>query len=92
MKSETNHGIVIIPRNNEKEIRMLELMFTLAVLALLFWLGFKFCTALLSILIWVCFKLPFALFIFALGLACCITILLVPLGLKCFSFGLDVLT
>lgn len=71
---------------------MFELLLTLAILVALFWIGFKFSSLMLSIVIWLCFKLPFAMLLFAIGLACCITLLLIPLGLKCFSFALDILT
>lgn len=70
---------------------MLELIFGLFLVMAICWIGFKFSGALLSIIIWLCFKLPFAIFIFCLGLTCCVTILLIPVGMKCFSFAMDVL-
>ncbi len=70
---------------------MIELIITLAVLTFLFWLGYKITGALLSALIWLFFKLPFAILLFALGLALCATIILIPLGLKCFGFAFSVL-
>ena len=41
--------------------------------------------------VWLFIKLPFALILGGLGLVCCVTILLIPLGGKCFRFAVDVL-
>ena len=70
---------------------MVEIIIVLAVLTLLFWLGFHIAGALLSAM-WLFIKLPFALILGCLGLVCCITILLIPLGGKCFKFAFEVLT
>lgn len=71
---------------------MVEIIIVLAVLTLLFWLGFHITGALLSAAIRLFIKLPFALILGCLGLVCCITILLIPLGGKCFKFAFEVLT
>ena len=71
---------------------MLEIILALAMLTFLFWLGFHITGALLSATIWLFIKLPFALIIGLLGLACCITLLLIPLGVKCFKFAFSILT
>ncbi len=71
---------------------MIELLITLAVLTILFWLGYHITGALLSAAIWLFIKLPFAVVMGFLGLVFCITILLIPLGVKCFKFGFEVLT
>ena len=71
---------------------MVEIIIVLAVLTLLFWLGFQITGALLSAAIWLFIKLPVALILGCLGLVCCITILLIPLGGKCFKFAFEVLT
>lgn len=71
---------------------MLELLIGLAVLTFLFWLGFHITGALLSAAIWLCFKLPVALLLGCLGLVCCVTILLIPLGGKCFKLAFHILT
>ena len=70
---------------------MIELLITLAVLTIMFWLGYHITGALLSAAIWLFIKLPFAVIIGCLGLICCITILLIPLGIKCFKFGFEAL-
>ena len=71
---------------------MLELLIGLAVLTVLFWIGYHVTGALLTAAIWLFIKLPFALILGCLGLVCCITILLIPLGGKCFKLGFEVLT
>lgn len=71
---------------------MIEFLITLVVLTVLFWLGYHVTGALLSAAIWLFIKFPFALIVGCLGVACCVTILLIPLGGKCFKFAFDVLT
>lgn len=71
---------------------MIELFLMLIILTILFWVGFHITGALLTALIWLCIKLPLALIIMCLGLVFCVTILLIPLGGKCFKFALDILT
>lgn len=71
---------------------MIELLIALAVLTGLFWIGYHVTGALLSAAIWLFIKLPFAIILGGLGLVCCITILLIPLGGKCFKFAFEVLT
>lgn len=71
---------------------MLDPLIGLAVLTGLCWLGYHITGAILSAAIWLFIKLPFALILGGLGLACCITILLIPLGGKCFKFAIEILT
>ncbi|MCI9033246.1 MAG: hypothetical protein HFJ08_04150 [Lachnospiraceae bacterium] len=71
---------------------MLEILITLAILTFLFWLGFHITGALLSAAIWIFIKLPIAILLVCLGLTLSITILLIPLGSKCFKVALNVLT
>lgn len=71
---------------------MLGLIITLAVLTFLFWLGYHVTGALLSAAIWLIIKLPFAIILCCVGLVCYVTILLIPLGVKCFKFALSVIT
>lgn len=70
---------------------MIELLIALAVLTALFWIGFHVTGALLSAAIWLFIKLPFAIIVGFLGLLCCVTILLIPLGGKCFKFAIEIL-
>ena len=71
---------------------MLEIIIGLALLTFLFWLGFHITGAMLSAAIWLFIKLPIAVLLGCLGLVLCITILLIPLGIKCFKFAFSVLT
>lgn len=71
---------------------MLELLITLAALTGLFWLGFHITGALLTASFWLFIKLPFALILGCIGLVFCVTILLIPLGVKCFKLAFEVLT
>ncbi|MGN0276453.1 MAG: hypothetical protein ACI4CZ_04590 [Hominisplanchenecus sp.] len=71
---------------------MMQIIIILALLTFLFWLGFHITGALLSAAVWLFIKLPIALLIGCLGLVLCITILLIPLGMKCFKFAFRVLT
>ena len=71
---------------------MIEIIIGLAVLTFLFWIGFHVTGALLSAVIWLFIKLPIAILLGCVGLALCITILLIPLGVKCFKFAFSVLT
>lgn len=49
---------------------MIEIIITLAVLTLLFWIGFHITGALLSAAIWLFVKLPLAIIMACLGLVC----------------------
>ena len=71
---------------------MIGIIITLAILFVLFWIGYHVTGALLAASIWLFIRLPFALILGCLGLVCCITILLIPLGGKCFKFAFEVLT
>ena len=71
---------------------MLEIIIALAMLTFLFWLGFHITGALLAATIWLFIKLPVALILGCLGLACCTTLILFPLGIKCFRFAFSVIT
>lgn len=70
---------------------MIGIITGLALLTFLFWLGFHVTGALLSAVIWLFVKLPFAIILACLGLVCCVTILLIPIGGKCFSFAGSIL-
>ena len=71
---------------------MLEISILLTLLTFLFWLGFHITGALLSAAIWLFIKLPIAVILGCLGLILCITMLLIPLGIKCFKFAFSFLT
>lgn len=69
----------------------MEIIIGLAMLSFLFWVGFKVTGALLTAFIWLAIKLPIAIVIFCLGLACCATLLLIPVGIKLFKVAGNVL-
>ena len=69
----------------------MELIIALAMLTGLFWVGFKMTGAMLAALVWVAVKLPVTLVLFTLGVACCATLLLIPVGLKLFGTAVNVL-
>lgn len=70
---------------------MIEIFITLVILTFLFWLGFHITGALLSAVVWLFFKLPVTIIVACIGLVCCITILLIPIGSKCFKFAGSIL-
>lgn len=65
----------------------MEIIIALAILTGLFWMGYHITDALLSAAIWLLIKLPLAIMVFCLGVACCVTLLLTPIGLKCFGLA-----
>ena len=77
-------------RNFERET-MLEIIIGLAILTFMFWLSFHITGALLSAAIWLFIKLPVSLLIGCLGLIFCVTILLIPLGIKCIKLAWSIL-
>ena len=68
----------------------MEILIILAVLTFLYGIGFLITGALLSAACWIFVRLPLALFFFGLGLSLCATLLLIPLGLKCFGLAGDI--
>ena len=70
---------------------ILMIILILSLVSFLFWLGFHITGALLTALVWVVIKLPAALILFSLGLACCVTLLLIPVGMSLFRTGVRIL-
>lgn len=70
---------------------MIEMIVVLALLTFLFWLEYHITGALLSAAIWLFIKLPLAIVMSCIGLVCCIMILLIPIGSKCFKFAGSIL-
>ena len=66
---------------------MLKIIVGLALITGIFWVGFHISGALLTAAIWLFIKLPIAVLLGCLGLALCITILLIPLGIKCVKLA-----
>ena len=69
---------------------MICLLLILAVLTMLLGIGFKL-TALLAALFWLCIKLPIACLVLALAIIFCCTIILIPVGIALFKFGVTLL-
>lgn len=70
---------------------MLEIIIGLAILTFMFWLSFHITGALLSAAIWLFIKLPLFVLIGSLGLILCVTIILIPVGIKCFKLAWNIL-
>jgi len=68
----------------------MEIIIILALLTFLFWLGFIITGTLLSTAMWIMVKLPLAIIVFVIGVLCCLTLLLIPVGLKCFKLALRI--
>lgn len=70
---------------------MLGFIVTVGILSVLFWIGFKITGALFKAFIWLFILLPIAICIWGLGLLCCCTIILIPIGTKLFKAGSSIL-
>lgn len=70
---------------------MLVFLIGLALLSCLLWLGFKLTGALLSACIWLFVEVPLSFAVWGIGLACCCTIILIPVGLWLFKTGFKLL-
>ncbi len=66
-------------------------MITLFCIALVFgalWIGFKLTGAIIMACLWLFIKVPIALLLSIIGLICCCTIILIPLGLGIMKLGI----
>ncbi|MCQ2538645.1 MAG: hypothetical protein MJ124_09620 [Lachnospiraceae bacterium] len=63
------------------------LFVVLVMFCVLFGIGFAITGFILSALFWALVKLPLSLICFSLGLACCCTLILIPLGVGLFKVG-----
>ncbi len=70
---------------------MICLLLILVVLTMLLGIGFKLTGALLAALFWLCIKLPIACLVLALAIIFCCTIILIPVGIALFKFGVTLL-
>ena len=70
---------------------MICLLLILAVLTMLLGIGFNLTGALLAALLWLCIKLPIACLVLALAIIFCCTIILIPVGIALFKFGVTLL-
>lgn len=63
------------------------ILLSIAGFVVLFYIGLRITGAVLAALLWLCVSLPIPLVLWMLGLACCCTILLIPVGIKLFTIG-----
>lgn len=70
---------------------MITFMICLLLLSLLFGLAWKLTGALLKACLWLFSLLPVGLVLWGIGIVCCCTILLIPLGIGIFKFGTQVM-
>lgn len=71
---------------------MIELILILVILSMFFGGAYLITGAFLKAIIWLCVLVPITLFLWGIGLVCCCTLILIPVGLKLFSAGCRVLT
>ena len=70
---------------------MITFMICLALLAVLFWVGFAVTGALLKACLWLFILLPIGVVLCVLGAVLCCTLILIPVGAKVFMAGIHVL-
>ncbi len=70
---------------------MIELILVLGILSLFFGGAYMITGALLKAIIWLCVLVPIALLLWGIGLVCCCTLILIPVGIKLFAAGCRVL-
>ena len=70
---------------------MLTLIMILGFMTALLWISFKVTGALFTLAIWLFIKVPLALILGVIGVLCCVTILLIPLGAGCIKLAFRLL-
>lgn len=70
---------------------MIELILVLGILSLFFGGAYLITGALLKAVIWLFVLVPVALLLWGIGLVCCCTLILIPVGVKLFFAGCRVL-
>ena len=70
---------------------MIEFIIVLGILSLFFCGAYIITGALLKAVIWLCVLVPITLFLWGIALACCCTLILIPVGIKLFVAGCRVL-
>lgn len=70
---------------------MIEFILIIGVLSIFFFGAYKITGAVFKALIWLFFLVPIALVLWVFGLACCCTLILIPVGIKLFIAGCRVL-
>ena len=70
---------------------MIEFILVMGILSLFFGGAYLITGAILKAVIWLFLLVPIALFLWGIGLACCCTLILIPVGVKLFAAGCRVL-
>ncbi|MDO5154626.1 MAG: hypothetical protein Q4D51_01550 [Eubacteriales bacterium] len=66
---------------------MILLFIVLILLTVLFWLAYHITGAILKACFWLFVRLPITLITWVLAVACCCTLILIPVGLWLFKLG-----
>ena len=66
---------------------MITIIISLFILSILFGLAFKITGAFLKAFLWLCIFLPIGLALWGIGIVCCCTLLLIPVGIMLFKAG-----
>ena len=67
------------------------LFLTIFFLIFFLWIGFCLTGALLKACVWLFVLVPLVIVIWVLALVCCCTIILIPIGVRLFKLGLDII-
>ena len=70
---------------------MITFLICLAILAVLFWVGFAVTGALLKACLWLFILLPIGVVLCGMGAVLCCTLILIPIGTKLFMAGVHVI-
>lgn len=70
---------------------MLGFIIILGILSVTLWIGYKITGVLFAACVWLFIKVPCAIIIGAFGVVLCITILLMPIGMRCFKLAVKLL-
>lgn len=70
---------------------MFGVLFLFAFIGFMLFIGFTLTGAFLSALIWLCVKVPLAIICWAIGLALCCTIILIPIGVSMVKCGIKIM-
>ena len=70
---------------------MITLIISLFIISILFGVAIRITGALAKALMWMCIFLPIGLVLWGLGIACCCTLILLPVGIMLFKAGARVI-
>lgn len=70
---------------------MIEFILVMGILSLFFCGAYLITGAIFKAFIWLFILVPIALLLWGIGIACCCTLILIPVGLKLFTAGCRVL-